>query len=215
MTAVRAIVLGLLAVSFATGCGGDGGSGSASPTTKWAGDLCSSITTWTDSISSAAASLREGNLTQAKVRSAVEDVKGATNDFVANVKGLGPPDTKAGQQAKESLDALASDLQTNTATIDKALENASGPSETLQALPVITGALSTMGSRLSSTFTELGRLDAGGELENAFKKAELMQEADLGLELTATLTGDVAIQTAVPRKRSQPTASIVFLDRVR
>ena len=75
MKAVRArIVLGLLAVSLATGCGGDSGGGSGSSATKWAGDLCSSITTWTDSISSTADSLRQGNLTEEKLRSAADDV---------------------------------------------------------------------------------------------------------------------------------------------
>ena len=180
MTAVRAIVIGLLAVSLATGCGGDGGGRSGSSATEWADDVCSSIATWTGSISSAADSLREGNLTEDKLRSAVEDVKSATNDFADDVKALGPPDTDAGEQAQESLEALADDLEENTEKIDKALEDASGPSETLEALTAVTGALSTMGSRLSSTFTELEKLDAGGELEDAFEEADSCDELTSG-----------------------------------
>jgi hypothetical protein len=178
MTVVRAILIGLLAVSIATGCGGDGGSGSSA--TEWADDVCSSIATWTGSISSAADTLREGNLTEEKLRSAVDDVKTATNDFADDVQALGPPDTDAGEQAQESLETLADDLEANTEKIDKALEDASGPGETLDALTVVTGALSTMGSRLSSTFTELERLDAGGELEDAFREADSCDELSSG-----------------------------------
>lgn len=180
MTAVRAIVIGLLAVAFATGCGGDSGGGSGSSATQWADDVCSSIATWTGSISTAADSLRDGNLTEDKLRTAVEDIKSATNDFADEVQALGPPDTDAGEQAQESLEALADDLEENTAKIDKALENASSPSEAVAALTIVTGALSTMGSRLSATFTELERLDAGGELEDAFKDAESCDELTSG-----------------------------------
>ncbi len=178
MTAARVLVLGLLAVSLAAGCGGDGG-GSGSSATEWADDVCSSIVTWTGSISSAADSLRE-EPTEDKLRTAVEDVKSATNDFVDEVQALGPPDTDAGEQAQESLEALADDLEESTETIDKALEDASGPSETLEALTVVTGALSTMGSRLSTTFTELEELDAGGELEDAFEEADSCDELTSG-----------------------------------
>ncbi len=37
-----------------------------------------------------------------------------------------------------------------------------------------------MGSRLSSTFTELEKLDAGGELEDAFREAESCDELTSG-----------------------------------
>ncbi len=180
MTPVRALVLGLMAVCLATGCGGDSGGGSASSATDWADDVCSSISTWTGSITSAADSLRDGNLTEEKLRSAVEDVKSATNDFADEVQALGPPDTDSGEQAQESLEALADDLEESTDKIDKALEDASTPSETLAALTTVTGALSTMGSRLSSTFTELEKLDPGGELEDAFSEADSCKELSSG-----------------------------------
>ena len=37
-----------------------------------------------------------------------------------------------------------------------------------------------MGSRLSTTFTELEKLDSGGELEDAFKEADSCDELTSG-----------------------------------
>jgi ABC-type transporter Mla subunit MlaD len=179
MTAGRSLVIGLLAVSLATGCGGDDGDGGSSAT-EWADDVCSSVTTWTDSISSAVDSLRGDNLTEDGLRSAVDDVESATSDFVDDVKGLGAPDTEAGQQAKESLDRLADDVEENVAEIEEALDDASGGSGVLEALTVITGTLSTMGAQLSSTFAALEQLDPGGELEEAFREADSCDELESG-----------------------------------
>jgi hypothetical protein len=39
------------------------------------------------------------------------------------------------------------------------------------ALTTVAGTLTQMSSQLTSTFSELGTLDAKGELEDAFKKA--------------------------------------------
>jgi hypothetical protein len=179
MTAGRSLVIGLLAVSFATGCGGDDGGGSAA--TEWAGDVCSSITTWTDSISSTVESLREeDDLTEEDLRSAVEDAESATNDFVDDLKGLDAPDTDAGQEAKESLDQLADAVEENVATIEEALADASGGSGVLEAMTVVTGTLATIGAQLSSTFAALEQLDAGGELEEAFREADSCGELESG-----------------------------------
>ena len=179
MTAVRAIVIGLLAVSCCNRLRrrrrwqrlvGDG-----------VGGRCLLVDRDLDRLHLLRRRLAaRRNLTEDKLRSAVEDVKSATSDFVDDVQALGPPDTDAGEQAQESLEALADDLEESTETIDKALEDASGPSETLEALTAVTGALSTMGSRLSSTFTELEQLDAGGELEDAFEEADSCDELTSG-----------------------------------
>ena len=164
------VVFGVLAASLAAGCGGDGGGDSSA--TAWADDVCSAITTWTDSITSTADSLKGGNLNQDSLKSAVDDLADATSDFVDDVRGLDPPDTEAGQQAKESLDQLADDADENLSTVQDAVDDVSDPSELLAAMTAISGAVSTMSQQLSSTFSNLEQLDPAGELETAFNEAD-------------------------------------------
>jgi uncharacterized phage infection (PIP) family protein YhgE len=171
--ACRVFAISLLAVFVLSGCGGgDGGSGSTSSTSDWADGLCSAIGDWTDSASSATASLTSGNLDEAGLRSAVEDLESATSTFVGDVKALGTPDTEAGQNAKESLDQLADNLDSELAEIKTASDNASGVSGALAAVSTISGTLSTMSQQISSTFSELQQLDAQGELERAFEESD-------------------------------------------
>ncbi len=172
------VAIGLVAVFLAAGCGGSDEGGSSAE--KWADDVCSSITTWKNSVTSATDSLKGGNLSEDALRSAVDDVSGATSDFVDDVKGLGAPDTQAGQQAKESLDKLADNVDENVSTIQKAVDDASGGSGVLQALTTVSGTVSTMSAQLSSTVAELKQLDPGGELADAFDNASSCKELQTG-----------------------------------
>ena len=164
------VVFGVLAASLAAGCGGDGGGNSSA--TSWAGDVCSAITTWKDSITSTTDSLKGGNLNEGSLKSAVDDIAGATSDFVDDVRGLGPPDTESGQQAKESLDQLADDADENLSTVQNAVDDVSDPSGIVAAITTISGAVTTMSQQFSSTFTDLKQLDPGGDLETAFNEAD-------------------------------------------
>ena len=168
----------MLAASLVAGCGGDDGGGDSA--TAWADDVCSAITTWTDSITSTTDSLKGGNLNEDSLKSAVDDLASATNDFVDDVKGLGAPDTEAGEQAKESLDQLADDADENLSTVQNAVDDVSDPSGIVAAITAISAAVSTMSQQFSSTFTELEQLDAGGELETAFNEADSCAELRSG-----------------------------------
>jgi len=165
------VVFGVLAASLAAGCGGDDGGGDSSAT-AWADDVCSAITTWTDSITSATDSLKGGNLNEDALSSAADDVSSATSDFVDDVRGLGPPDTEGGEQAKKSLDQLADDADENLSTVQNAVDDVSGASGIVAAITTISTAISTMSQQFSSTFPELEQLDPGGELETAFNEAD-------------------------------------------
>jgi uncharacterized protein YoxC len=176
------LAVALLAVFLAVGCGGDDDSGSsdAPSTTEWAQGLCSAISDWTDSVSSATGSLEGENLSEEGLKSAVGDVENATNTFVDDVKGLGKPDTEAGQKAKESLDQLAEDMDNEVAKIKSATDGASGVSGVLAAVSTVSGTLSTMSQQVASTVSELEQIDARGELEDAFQQADACN--DLGQE---------------------------------
>jgi hypothetical protein len=178
-TAVRCLVTGLIAiaVALAAGCGDDGGS-ETSPTVEWADGLCSAITTWRDSLTSTADSLRGGNLSEDSLRSAVDDFESATSDFVDDVRDLGIPETEAGEEAKASLDRLADDVEEGVSTMQSAVDDAEGAGGALEAISTVAGTLSTLGEQLASTFAGLEDLDAAGELEEAFREADACDELE-------------------------------------
>lgn len=179
MTLGRWLVMGLLAVSLATGCGGDEGGGGSS-TTEWADGVCSAITTWSESVTSTAASLRGGNLSEDELKSAVDDFESATSDFVDDLRGLEEPDTETGEKAKESLDRFSGNVEENVSKIKTAVDDVSGAGEVAPAVTAVSATLATMGAQLSSTFAELEQLDPAGELERAFSEADSCDELESG-----------------------------------
>jgi hypothetical protein len=163
------LVIALAAALTAAGCGK---SNKTTSTTEWANNLCTAINTWNSSLSSAVGSLQGGNLSKSGVDSAWNDAKGATETFVSDLKGLGKPDTEAGQQAKDSVDQLADEVNKGKDQIQDALDNASGLSGLIAAVPTVTGTLTTMSKEISSTVSSIRNIDAQGELRTAFKQAD-------------------------------------------
>lgn len=159
------------AALLAAGCGSSSESSSTdvSPTTEWADGLCTALSAWTTSISAVGGTITAGGLSKDSLTSAVDDVKSATETFTSDIEGLGKPDTEAGEQAKESIDQLSTDLKSEVSTIEEALDGASGVAGVLAALPTISTALAKMGTEVTSTLSDLESLDAKGELESAFE----------------------------------------------
>jgi hypothetical protein len=172
----RSLVLAttLAAALLAAGCGGDDSEGSA--TADWAGDVCSALADWTESLQAATSSLQGSDDPVGSLESVVEDVREATGALADDLRGLGPPETDSGEQAKESLDTLASDLEDSIETIEAAGEDVSGANDVLTAVSTITGELAKMGTQVASAFGELAELDPGGELEAAFEEAPACDE---------------------------------------
>jgi methyl-accepting chemotaxis protein len=156
---------------LAAGCGGSSGD-ETTATADWANGLCSALTTWTSSVQSSANSLRGGNLSKNSLEIAADDIEGATNTLADDMRGLGKPDTQAGQDAKDSIDQLSDELDQGVEKIQDAVDDASGANATLSTVSTVTGALATMGTQISSTFDELQNLDSKGELEDAFNQAD-------------------------------------------
>ena len=130
-------------VFLAAGCGSSGGGStttttSASATETWASGVCSSITTWQAAIKSAAGSVKS-DPTKSGLQTAAGDAKSATETLASDLKGLGKPDTQAGQQAKDSLDQLSTSLQKDVTTIENAVKGVSGVSGVLTAVSTVTG----------------------------------------------------------------------------
>ena len=172
---------------IAAGCGSSGGSTtsttttttSASATETWASGVCTSITTWQAALKSAASSLKS-NPTKNGLQTAGDDAKAATDTLASDLKGLGKPDTQVGQQAKTSLDQLATSLQHNVATIENAVSGASGLGGALKAVPTVTATLATMETQVKTTVTNLEGLGATGELKTAFASSSACKSLKSG-----------------------------------
>jgi hypothetical protein len=162
----------LVLVVLAAGCGGGGGGSSDTQSAEdWADGVCSSINTWTDSLRSASQSLSGGNLSENSLTQASTDLKDATAQLKDDLSGLGKPDLSSGDQAKESIDTLSGNISDNVDKIDAAIKAAQSGGSLVSALTTVTSTISTMGTHVQTTFSDLAELEPKGELESAFNNA--------------------------------------------
>jgi len=162
--------LAVLAV-LAAGCGGSsGGSSDTKSTQDWADGVCSAINTWTDSLKSASQSVTGGNLSQNSLKQASTDLKDATAQLKDDLNGLGKPDVSSGDKAKESIDTLSGNIQDDVDKINGAISDAQSGAGLATALTTVTSTISTMGTQVQTTFSDLKKLDPKGELESAFAR---------------------------------------------
>lgn len=167
------VFLLIVVTALAAGCGSK--SSKPETTAEWADGVCSAITTWTDSVKTAAEPVTSGDLSKDSLQGAADDVKSATDTLGSDLKDLGKPDTAAGQQAQDSVDQLATELSTNADDIKTAVDGASGVSGIATAVATVSTTLTTMKSEISSTYTSLTQLDAKGELQDAFQQSSACQ----------------------------------------
>ena len=165
-----------LAVVLVAGCGGGGSSSSSSePSPKdWADGLCSAITTWSGSVKTAGESLKSGSLSEGDLKNSTKEIKSATNEFSDDLKALGKPNTDAGQQAKDAIDQLATQINEDVDALQKAVTDAVGTGTTkgaVSAASSIATSLSTMSTQIASAASKLQQADAKGDLEQGFRDA--------------------------------------------
>ena len=174
MARAGALVSVLVAAAvLAAGCGGAGGGGGndTSSANDWANSVCSALTTWANSLKTATTSLR-ANLSKDSLKSASDDVTKATDQLASDLKGLGKPDTQAGDKAKSTLDTLSGQLHTDVDSIKKAADDASaGSGGIVKAVSSVSATLTTAGNQVQTAFSELQQLDTKGELEKAFENS--------------------------------------------
>jgi hypothetical protein len=156
---------------LASGCGSSSDTSSAE---EWANKLCGAFTTWEGAIRTSASDL-QGNASKDGLETFVDDVDQATSDFVDDLKGLGKPDTRGGDQAEQELDQLSSVLDGELDKIKESVEGVSDANGVLSAVPVVSGSLVTMANQVSSTITQLRQADVADEFKQAFSSAESCQ----------------------------------------
>ena len=164
-----------LAVVLVAGCGGSSSSSSSSPSPKdWANSLCSAITTWSTSVKTAGESLKNGNLSKGDLKTTTTEIKDATSTFASDLKSLGKPNTDAGQQAKDAIDKLSTQVNEDVDQLQSAVTDAVETGTTKGAVTAassIATTLSTMSTQIGSAASKLQQADAKGDLELGFRDA--------------------------------------------
>jgi hypothetical protein len=172
-------VLAGLALALAVLAAACGGSSSSSSTTTaatesasdWANGVCGAMSTWVSAVQTAMDPVSKGNISKDSLSTAGDDLKSATTTFVDDIKSLGPPDTASGEQAKQEIDTLATELSTDADTIKSALNDISSGSGITAAVATISTTAQQMGTQAQTTVNNLKSLDAKGELKSAFENA--------------------------------------------
>ena len=164
----KALLLPVLAAAalLAAGCGG--GDDETSGANDWANSVCSAVSTWKTSVSSAATSIQGGNLSENSLESAVDDVTDATKTLADDLKDAGRPDTADGQKAKGVVDQLAGEIEDGAEKIADAVDGAS----LLDAISTITGTLATIGDQVGAAVDQLEQLEPVGELKDALNNSD-------------------------------------------
>ena len=172
-------ILILVAAIAAAGCGGGSSSSSGTSGTEssataaddWANSVCEAFVAWNNSITDAGQGIRD-NPSEEGIRTAGEQIQSATQTLADDLRGLGKPDTESGQQAKDTIDQLATNLDTSLQKINEAMDNASGTSGAVAAASTIGNSLVEMADDVSTAFQQLQDLDAQGELRSAFEQSD-------------------------------------------
>jgi uncharacterized protein involved in exopolysaccharide biosynthesis len=164
---VGLLALVLASALVAAGCGGDDESGAES----WANDVCTNLSEWITEVDEAVRSVTDEGLSidEATLRDVLEQTEEATDELVDDLRELGAPETDSGQQAREEVAALGTDLQEQFATVEEALD---GNQQPLELVSTVAEAVSASVNRLQASLQELQSLDPGGELEEAFRDSD-------------------------------------------
>lgn len=158
-----------VALSMAVAVAGCGSKSKAEDApASWADGVCSSLTTWKTSVTGAAESVTKSGVSKDSLQSAADQAQKATSTLQSDLKKLGKPDTKAGQQAKDTADQLSQLLTTNANTIKKAIDDATGVSGLVSATTTITATLASMKTQVQGAVDSFKALDPKGELQQAF-----------------------------------------------
>jgi len=145
----------------------------------WAGDICTSVSAWTGTLSSAGSTLENPqDLSVNDFKETVTGVVDATETLANDLGDLSAPDTEAGDEAQEALTTLSNNLESEADVINTATADAETIEELLANVSTITGSLSTMSGEVTTTLDSIATLDGAAELEDAFASAESCAEVN-------------------------------------
>jgi hypothetical protein len=172
---VSVLALSAALAVLAAGCG-------ASPEEKWASGVCSDISDWKDQLQMSVTDVRESlqspaTGTVAAIQAEVQEAVDATQNLASDLKARGAPDTESGDQAKQQLDAFATQLDATITQVKQTVENlpaGADAGEIVRRLGPLVPALQSLAVKTSSTLDSVKA--SGSKLKEGFDKADSCDE---------------------------------------
>jgi hypothetical protein len=169
---VTALVLAAAFTSVLAGCGGK------SAEEEWAGNVCTDVANWQSQVKTATSNISTavqspGSGTVSTVRTQVQSAVNATRQLGTNLKGDKPPSTDEGQQAKQQIDSLATQLQSTAAKAKQtaaSVPDGASASQAAQALSSLAGDFRSLSQQVSSTLSSVEA--SSSKLKEGFDKAD-------------------------------------------
>jgi predicted nucleic acid-binding Zn-ribbon protein len=170
---VTVLVLAAGFTSVVAGCGGG-----KSAEEEWAGNVCTDIANWQSQVKTATSTISKalqspGSETVSTVSTQVQSALDATRELGTNLKGDKPPSTDEGNQAKQQIDSLATQLQSTAAKAKQSVESVpegASTAQAAQALAPLAGDLRSLSQQLSSTLSSIEA--SSSKLKEGFDKAD-------------------------------------------
>lgn len=173
--AVVAIAATAIATQFVRVLEDDSGS---VETTAWADSVCSVLSEWRGSISALAGS-GAGELTPELLEERLEEARSATDDLVADLEGLAPPQLEAGDEVEQALDDTAGGLRESFESFELSVQSAlaaTTPAAFLAQLTALVPELQAISRQVEDTVASLQSAslfgESSAELEQAFAEAQ-------------------------------------------
>lgn len=172
-TLVTALVLAAAFTSVVAGCGGG-----KSAEEEWAGNVCTDVANWQSQVKTATSNISKalqspGSGTVSTVSTQVQSALDATRELGTNLKGDKPPSTDEGNQAKQQIDSLATQLQSTAAKAKQAVDSVpqgASAAQAAQALVPLAGDLRSLSQQVSSTLSSVEA--SSSKLKEGFDKAD-------------------------------------------
>lgn len=181
MIGVAAVVVVVIVVVVVRNNGDDSSAAtttSASSAEAWAEGTCNALVSWKSDVLAAANTLK-AQPTRDNAKQAATDAKTATLTLTDSLSALGTPGTTGAAKAKDTVDALKTQMQTGLSTIQSAAGDLTDISGRVEAVSTISSTLVTMRDQIAAAGTTLRGLPSG-ELEDAITSSPSCNELKSG-----------------------------------
>jgi hypothetical protein len=170
---VTVLVVAAAFTSVVAGCGGG-----KSAEEEWAGNVCTHVATWKSQVQTATSNISKAlqspsSGTVSAVSTQVQAAVDATRELGTNLRGDKPPSTDEGNQAKQQIDSLATQLESTAAKAKQAVESVpdgTSASQAAQALVPLAGDLRLLSQQLSAALSSVEA--SSSKLKEGFDKAD-------------------------------------------